>query len=176
MLAVALPWMNMLMGMFGIAIGQPGARSPVTMMIDEAPALGYLPDLQNQMAQFRKVGLRVWLFSQTYAALASPELYGESGMKTIMGLTTIKQFFAVEEPEIQRMISDLCGQRTVLNTSSTGNAGRRGPTADPARRSARPPAMVADHHSGRVDLSDQGQAGPVFQAQTLARDGRSKPL
>lgn len=123
MLAVALPWMNLLTGVFGAAIGQPGPRSPVTMLIDEAPALGYLPDLQSHMQQFRKVGLRVWLFSQTYAALAGSDLYGPEGMKNIMGLTTVKQLFAVEEPETQELVSKLAGQRSVLNASSTGNLG-----------------------------------------------------
>lgn len=123
MLAVALPWLNMLMGVFGAAIGKPGPRAPVTMLIDEAPALGYLPDLRGHMAQFRKVGLRVWLFTQTYAAMAGQELYGDTGMKEIMGLVTIKQFFAVEEPEVQKMVSDLCGMRSVSNPSSTGSTG-----------------------------------------------------
>lgn len=123
MLAVALPWLNLLVGVFGQAIGQPGPRSPVTLLIDEAPALGYLPDLQSHMQQFRKVGLRVWLFSQTYAALANEELYGANGVKNIMGLTTVKQFFAVEEYDLQRLISDMAGQQTVLNASSSGNVG-----------------------------------------------------
>ena len=34
MLADALPWLNMLTGVFGAAIGKPGPRSPVTMLID----------------------------------------------------------------------------------------------------------------------------------------------
>lgn len=123
MLADALPWLNMLTGVFGAAIGKPGPRSPVTMLIDEAPALGYLPDLRGHMAQFRKVGLRVWLFTQTYAAMAGQELYGDTGMKEIMGLVTVKQFFAVEEPEVQRMVSELCGVRSVSNPSSTGSTG-----------------------------------------------------
>lgn len=123
MLATSLPWLNMLVGVFGAAIGQPGPRSPVTMLIDEAPALGFLPDLRAHMAQFRKVGLRVWLFTQTYSALAGEELYGAMGMKEIEGLATIKQYFAVEEPDVQRKVSELAGQRSVSNPSSTGATG-----------------------------------------------------
>jgi type IV secretion system protein VirD4 len=123
MLAVALPWLNTLIGVFGMAIGQPGPRSPVTMLIDEAPSLGFLPDLRAHMAQLRKVGLRVWLFTQTYAALAGPELYGSEGMKELMGLCNTKQFFAVDEAEMQKLVSELAGQRSVSNPSSTGSTG-----------------------------------------------------
>lgn len=135
-LAVAMPWLNMVVGVIGAAIGRPGPKAPVTMLIDEAPALGYMPDLRGYMAQFRKAGLRVWLFTQTYAAMAGPELYGDTGMKEIMGLVTVKQFFAVEEPEVQRMVSELCGNRSVSNPSSTGSTGDVGRpliTADQVR-------------------------------------------
>ncbi|MBP0618308.1 type IV secretory system conjugative DNA transfer family protein [Jiella mangrovi] len=123
MLNEAAPWLNMLLGLFGSAIGKPGPRRPVTLLIDEAPSLGFLPDLQSQLQQFRKVGLRAWLFTQTYASMAAPDLYGEAGMKNLMGLATVKQFFAVEEPEMQRYVSDLCGQRSVANTASSGGIG-----------------------------------------------------
>jgi type IV secretion system protein VirD4 len=123
MLSVALPWMNLVVGLMSIAIGRPGRSRPVTLLIDEAPALGYLPDLRSSMAQYRKAGLRVWLFTQTYAALAAPELYGHDGVKEILGLSAVKQFFSVEEPEVQEMVSKLCGQRSVSNPSSSGNMG-----------------------------------------------------
>jgi Type IV secretory pathway, VirD4 components len=123
MLDVALPWLNMLMGVFGMAIGRPGPRSPVALIIDEAPALGYLPDLRAHMAQFRKVGLRVWVFTQTYAALAGPERYGADGMKELMGLCLVKQFFALDEPEVHELVSKMAGQRSVSNPSTSGNMG-----------------------------------------------------
>lgn len=124
MLSVALPWLNLLVGIFSLVTGRnikPG--HPVTLMIDEAPALGFLPDLRPAMAQLRKAGLRVWLFSQTYAALAAPELYGREGMNEIGGLCATKQFFAVDEPDLQKMISEMAGQKSIGNPSSTGTIG-----------------------------------------------------
>lgn len=123
MLPTALPWLNMLVGIFNQAVAQPGPSTPVTMLIDETPSLGYIPDLISSMALYRKSGLRTWLFTQTYAAMAAPERYGREGMQTMMGLTTIKQFFAVEEPEVQELVSKLCGQKSVSNPSSTGTVG-----------------------------------------------------
>lgn len=93
------------------------------MLVDEAPALGFLPDLRSTMAQNRKAGLRVWLFSQTYSALAAPEMYGAEGVKELMGLSLIKQFFAVDEPEVQELVSKMAGQRSVSNPSSSGTVG-----------------------------------------------------
>lgn len=128
-LTTALPWMNMLMGVFGIAVGRPGAARPVTLLIDEAPSLGYLPDLLPFMGQFRKAGLRVWIFTQTMAQLASDELYGQTGFKALFGLCSIKQFFSIREPEVAQLASDLCGQRTADNITentrgeSVGNVG-----------------------------------------------------
>ena len=128
-LTTALPWMNMLMGVFGIAVGRPGAARPVTLLIDEAPSLGYLPDLLPFMGQFRKAGLRVWIFTQTMAQLASDELYGQTGFKALFGLCSIKQFFSIREPEVAQLASDLCGQRTADNINentrgeSVGNVG-----------------------------------------------------
>ena len=114
-LSTALPWMNMLMGVFGLAVGRPGASRPVTLLVDEAPSLGYLPDLIPFMGQFRKAGLRVWIFTQTMAQLASEDLYGQNGFKAIFGLCSIKQFFSIREPEIAQLASDLAGQRTASN-------------------------------------------------------------
>ena len=116
-LTTALPWMNMLMGVFGIAVGRPGEAAPVTLLIDEAPALGYLPDLIPFMAQFRKAGLRVWVFTQTMAQLAADELYGRNGFDTISGLCSIKQYFSIREDKLAKTISDMAGQKTADNIS-----------------------------------------------------------
>ena len=67
--------------------------------------------------------LALWLFAQTYAALAAPELYGHDGMKDIVGLCATKQFFAVDEPDLQKLVSEMSGQRSVANPSSTGTIG-----------------------------------------------------
>lgn len=114
-LPTALPWMNMLIGVFGLAIGRPGTSHPVTLLVDEAPSLGFLPDLIPFMAQFRKSGLRVWIFTQTIAQLADPKLYGRAGVESILGLSSVKQFFALQEPETWKLVSDLCGQRSAAN-------------------------------------------------------------
>lgn len=57
-----MPWLNMVVGVIGAAIGRPGPKAPVTMLIDEAPALGYMPDLRGiygAIPQGRFAGLAV---------------------------------------------------------------------------------------------------------------------
>jgi type IV secretion system protein VirD4 len=120
LLATALPWLNMLMGVLGMAVGKPGPRSPVTMLIDECPSLGFLPDLQSHLQQFRKVGLRIWMFTQTRSAMAAPELYGESGFQAIEGVCDFKQYFSIGEGYVQKQVSEACGNYTVSNPNAGG--------------------------------------------------------
>jgi type IV secretion system protein VirD4 len=119
---VASPWLNLLVGAFGLAIGKPGKARPVFLLMDEAPALGYLPDLRNHLRESREAGLRAWIFTQTRAALAAPELYGDNGFDDIMGLCETKAFFSIGEPRLAREISEMMGERTATNRSR-GDAG-----------------------------------------------------
>lgn len=114
---VAFPWLNLVMGTIGLAVGRPGEARPVYMLMDEAPALGFLPDLRNHLRETREAGLRVWLFSQTRAALASPDLYGENGFADIVGLCETRSFFNIGEPVLAREISAMLGEKTAVNRS-----------------------------------------------------------
>lgn len=119
---VASPWLNLLVGVFGLAIGKPGKSRPVYLLMDEAPALGYLPDLRNHLRESREAGLRAWIFTQTRAALAAPELYGDNGFDDIMGLCETKTFFSIGEARLAREISEMLGERTAANRTR-GDAG-----------------------------------------------------
>jgi len=115
----AAPWLNMVIGLLGKTVGKPGKARPVTFMLEELPALGFLPDLRPQMRLFRSAGLRMWLFSQTTSALSSPEMYGKDGLNDIFGLCQTKQFFAVGEYDQAAAISRMCGETSRLNRSQT---------------------------------------------------------
>lgn len=156
-LRTALPWMNMLIGVFGLEIGRVETGSPVTLLIDEAPSLGYLPDLIPFMAQYRKAGLRVWLFTQTMAQLANENLYGRSGFEAILGLSGIKQFFAVSEPEMQKHISELCGQKTADKRTTTGNRESLGDVGVPLIR----PEKVRGLKKWRQIIIIDAMANPI---------------
>lgn len=114
---VAFPWLNMVMGAIGLAVGRPGPARPVFMLMDEAPALGFLPDLRNHLRESREAGLRVWLFSQTRAALANPDLYGDNGFADLLGLCETRSFFSIGERDLAQEISAMLGERTAVNRS-----------------------------------------------------------
>lgn len=121
---VAAPWLNMVMGAIGLAIGRAGPARPVFMLMDEAPALGYLPDLRNWLRETREAGLRTWIFTQTRAALADPDLYGENGYADIAGLCETRSFFNIGEPILADEISRLLGEKTEANRSSRDGSGK----------------------------------------------------
>lgn len=119
---VAGPWLNLVMGAIGLAVGRPGRARPVTMLMDEAPALGFLPDLRNWLRESREAGLRAWIFSQTRAALANAELYGENGFADIMGLCETRSFFNIGESTLANEISAMLGEKTEVNRSTRDGA------------------------------------------------------
>ncbi len=118
---VAAPWLNLLMGVFGVTVSKPGPARPVYLLMDEAPALGYLPDLRNHLREGREAGLRAWIFTQTRAAMADQDLYGDTGFRDIMGLCETKAFFAIGERDLAQEISDMVGQKTAASRSMGGN-------------------------------------------------------
>ncbi len=119
----AAPWLNMVVGLLGGAVGRAGKAKTVTFLLDELPALGYLPDLQNHMRQYRSSGLRMHLFSQTVAALSDSQMYGQQGMKDIFGQCGTKQFFSIEEMETAAEISKMCGEKTLTNRNVNSQDG-----------------------------------------------------
>lgn len=122
---VAGPWLNLVMGAIGLAVGRPGRARPVYMLMDEAPALGFLPDLRNWLRESREAGLRAWIFSQTRAALANPDLYGENGFADIIGLCETRSFFNIGERVLADEIAAMLGEKTEANRST-----RDGPGSD----------------------------------------------
>ena len=117
----AAPWLNLIIGLIGEAVGRAGKARPVTFLLDELPALGYLPDLRTQMRQYRASGLRMWLFSQTTDALADRDMYGQEGFRDLMALCDTKQFFSIRSFQTAKDISDMCGERERLNRTLNPN-------------------------------------------------------
>lgn len=115
----AAPWLNLIIGLIGEAVGRAGKARPVTFLLDELPALGFLPDLRTQMRQYRSSGLRMWLFSQTTDALADRNMYGREGLQDLMALCDTKQFFSIRSFKTAKEIGEMCGERERLNRTLT---------------------------------------------------------
>lgn len=60
---VAAPWLNLIVGIIGQAVGKAGKARPVTFLLDELPNLGRLPDLRSHMRLYRSSGADVVVLS-----------------------------------------------------------------------------------------------------------------
>lgn len=121
-------WLNLVLALITQEIGKPGAGREVVMLLDEFPALGYLPNLLPALEQFREAGLRAHLIAQNPGQII--QAYGQDGLRRLWGVAEYKQFFRMTDPEQARLLSDWLGQRTVETESrnvrderSTGLAG-----------------------------------------------------
>lgn len=113
-------WLNLVLALIMQAIGKPGAARETVLLMDEFPALGYLPNLLPSLEQFRESGLRGHLIAQNPGQVQ--QIYGQDGLNRLRGIAEYKQFFRITDPEQAKLLSDWLGQRTVRteNRSATG--------------------------------------------------------
>lgn len=108
-------WLNLVLALITQEIGKPGAARETLLLMDEFPALGYLPNLLPALEQFREAGLRAHLIAQNPGQVI--QTYGQDGLRRLWGVAEYKQFFRVTDPEQARLLSDWLGQRTVWSES-----------------------------------------------------------
>lgn len=121
-------WLNLVLALITQEIGKPGIGRETLLLMDEFPALGYLPNLLPSLEQFREAGLRAHLIAQNPGQVL--QVYGQDGLRRLWGVAEYKQFFRITDPEQARLLSDWLGQRTVRTENrsakgevSTGLAG-----------------------------------------------------
>lgn len=121
-------WLNLVLALIMQQVGKPGAAKETVLLMDEFPALGYLPNLLPSLEQFREAGLRAHLIAQNPGQVL--QVYGADGLRRLWGVAEYKQFFRITDPEQAKLLSEWLGQRTVrtetLNAKgekSTGLAG-----------------------------------------------------
>lgn len=97
-------------------------------VLDEVAALGRLPALNGIMSEGRKYGACVIAAMQSLNQLYNN--YGQYAGSTIFGQFGTKFFFRNDEPQIAKMITDLCGSELInkqqKNTSFGANELRDG--------------------------------------------------
>jgi type IV secretion system protein VirD4 len=97
----------------------PG-KSPVLFLLDEFANMGKLSGLAESLTALPGLGVRVWAFVQELAEVN--RIYGQHTAETIISQATVKQFFAVQNPELAKKLSAALGTRTVK--TMTYNLGR----------------------------------------------------
>ncbi|MEM7368717.1 MAG: type IV secretory system conjugative DNA transfer family protein [Bacteroidota bacterium] len=117
-------------------IREPNKR--VIFCLDEAYALGYLPELQIGMGTYAGFNVSIWTFWQSLAQLK--QLY-TNNWESFMGNSAVKHFFGLNDKTSMEYASSLTGQVSVLSygrqgdqITPHGSSSRMLLTADEARR------------------------------------------
>lgn len=96
-----------------VAETQGGNR--VLFMLDEFANMGKLSGLSESLTLLPGLGVRVWMIVQSLDHLRT--VYGKEATNTILSQTEVQQFFAVQDHNLTKMLSEALGQRTVKTTS-----------------------------------------------------------
>ena len=95
----------------------PGDDEPygVMFMMDEFPTLGKMEQFMSGIAYFRGYHVRLFLIIQDTQQLKG--IYEEPGMNSFLSNSTYRVTFAANNYETANLISQLCGNKTVEQTS-----------------------------------------------------------
>lgn len=87
----------------------------VMFLLDEFPTLGKMEAFKNGIAYFRGYRVRLFLIVQDTQQLKG--IYEEAGMNSFLSNSTFRITFAANNYETANLISQLCGNKTVEQTS-----------------------------------------------------------
>ncbi len=102
------------------AVARSQDRGEVLFMLDEFANLGKLAGLAENLTALPGLGVRVWVIVQELAELT--RIYGPHTAKTVLSQAEVQQFFAVQDIELSKTLSQALGQKTVK--TRTYNLGR----------------------------------------------------
>lgn len=97
----------------------PSKEDPygVMFMMDEFPTLGKMEQFMTGIAYFRGYHVRLFLIIQDTEQLKG--IYEESGMNSFLSNSTYRVTFAANNMETANLISQLCGNKTVDQVSTS---------------------------------------------------------
>ncbi|MBL3284909.1 Type IV secretion system protein VirD4 [Rickettsiales endosymbiont of Paramecium tredecaurelia] len=93
----------------------------VMFLLDEFPTLGKMESFKAGIAYFRGYRVRLLLIIQDTQQLKG--IYEEAGMNSFLSNSTFRVTFAANNYETANLISQLCGTKTVTNTSRSKGVG-----------------------------------------------------
>lgn len=111
------PVLRMLVGLAAIELTRPGAWSqrpgwrehppcPVLFLLDEFPALGFMPPIANGVAYLAGYGVQLWTFVQSIGQLK--DLYG-ANWSTFMSNAGAACYFGVSDPDLADLLARQLG-------------------------------------------------------------------
>ncbi len=114
-------WLGLLTRQAIAAVARAPGNTPVLFMLDEFANMGKLAGLSESLTLLPGLGVRVWMIVQALDQLRA--VYGREATNTILSQAEVQQFFAVQDQNLAKALSDVMGQRTVKTTSF--NLGRK---------------------------------------------------
>jgi type IV secretion system protein VirD4 len=103
--------LGLIVGQAITAVARSDQDGEVLFMLDEFANMGRLSGLAESLTALPGLGVRVWMFVQELAELI--RLYGPHTARTVLSQAEVKQFFAVQDDQLARTLSQALGQRTV---------------------------------------------------------------
>lgn len=108
-------WLGLLTRQAIDAVGRTAGSTRVLFMLDEFANMGKLAGLAESLTALPGLGVRVWMIVQELADLR--RVYGRETTETIASQAEVKQFFAVQNPELAKALSSQLGTKTVKTKS-----------------------------------------------------------
>lgn len=134
-------WLGLLTRQAISAVARAPGKSPVLFMLDEFANMGKLAGLSESLTLLPGLGVRVWMIVQALDQLRA--VYGRETANTIRSQAEVQQYFAVQDQNLAKELSDAAGQRTVKATSF--NLGRKeGDDAGESRSEVGRPLLSPD--------------------------------
>lgn len=107
-------WQALVLAQIGEAIGRPGPARECVMICDEFANLGPVPTIARAMANYRGMGLKVWLLVQSSGQLT--DVYGRDKARVIKELCETKQVFNLgDDPEQAAEVSKMMGNSWAIS-------------------------------------------------------------
>jgi type IV secretion system protein VirD4 len=114
-------WISAAMAAMTRTQTKPADGLPVLFMLDEMAQLGRMEPLITAVSLLAGYGMTMWMVWQDLAQLKS--IY-ENEWPSFLANAKVQQFFGVNDHETAKMVSEMLGEETVLNESSSENVGR----------------------------------------------------
>ncbi|MCR9135733.1 MAG: type IV secretory system conjugative DNA transfer family protein [Alphaproteobacteria bacterium] len=104
-------WLGLVTRQAITAVARSSGKTEALFLLDEFANMGKLSGLAESLTALPGLGVRVWAFVQELSEII--RLYGPHTARTVLSQAEVKQFFAVQDDQLARTLSQALGQRTV---------------------------------------------------------------
>jgi type IV secretion system protein VirD4 len=123
-------WLNLAISTTIEMMARSGNNRRCLILCDEAANVGYLPNLLQAIAAYRRYGCQVVTVWQQ--ASQAPRIYGNAAARELWGMSDVFATFGVREPEELRRLSEMLGTETIATASRSAAPKATGGAREPS--------------------------------------------